>query len=175
MLGADTVIVPYLPPARFADADGVRAVAAELNGIAARLAGEGLRLGYHNHDHELAPLPDGTPALEALAAALDPAVLLEVDTYWAAVAGQDVPALLGRLGERVRYLHVKDGPVTRDDPMTAVGSGRMPVAEILAAAPAAWHVVELDRCATDMMTAVGDSLAWLAARGLAQPRDTSAH
>jgi hypothetical protein len=24
------------------------------------------------------------------------------------------------------------------------------------------------------MTAVGDSLAWLAARGLAQPRDTSA-
>ena len=130
---------------------------------------EGLRLGYHNHDHELAPLPDGTPALEALAAALDPAVLLEVDTYWAAVAGQDVPALLGRLGERVRYLHVKDGPVTRDDPMTAVGAGRMPVAEILAAAPAAWHVVELDRCATDMMTAVGDSLAWLAAAGLARP------
>jgi sugar phosphate isomerase/epimerase len=169
MLGADTVIVPYLPPARFADADGVRAVAAELNGIAARLAGQGLRLGYHNHDHEFAPLPDGTPALEALAAGLDPAVLLEVDTYWAAVAGQDVPALLGRLGERVGYLHVKDGPLTRDDPMTAVGAGRMPVAEILAAAPAAWHVVELDRCATDMMTAIGDSLAWLAARGLAQP------
>jgi sugar phosphate isomerase/epimerase len=150
-------------------------VAAELNGMAARLADEGLRLGYHNHDHELAPLPDGTPALEALAAQLDPVVLLEVDTYWAAVAGQDVPALLGRLGERVGYLHVKDGPVTRDDPMTAVGTGRMPVAEILAAAPAAWHVVELDRCATDMMTAVGDSLAWLAAQGLAQPGGTSAH
>jgi len=49
------------------------------------------------------------------------------------------------------------------------------VTEILAAAPAAWHVVELDRCATDMMTAVGDSLAWLAARGLAQPRGSSAH
>ena len=45
----------------------------------------------------------------------------------------------------------------------------------LAAAPAAWRVVELDRCATDMMTAVGDSLAWLAARGLAQPGGTSAH
>ena len=159
----------------FADQDSVRGVAAELNGTAARLAIEGLRLGYHNHDHELAPLPDGTTALEALAAALDPAVLLEVDTYWAAVAGQDVPALLGRLGERVRYLHVKDGPVTRDDPMTAVGAGRMPVAEILAAAPAAWHVVELDRCATDMMTAVGDSLAWLAGQGLAQPRGASAH
>jgi sugar phosphate isomerase/epimerase len=82
-----------------------------------------------------------------------------------------VAALLGRLGDRVRYLHVKDGPVVdRDDFMTVVGTGRMPVAEILAASPSVqWHVVELDRCATDMMTAVGDSLAWLAGQGLAQP------
>jgi len=168
-LGADTVIVPYLPPPRFADADGVRGVAAELNEASARLAGQGLRLGYHNHDFELSSLVGGVPALEVLADELDDAVLLEVDTYWAAVGGQDVAALLGRLGDRVRYLHVKDGPVVnRDDFMTAVGAGRMPVAEILAASPSAqWHVVELDRCATDMMTAVGDSLAWLTARGLA--------
>jgi sugar phosphate isomerase/epimerase len=169
-LGADTVIVPYLPPARFADVDSVRAVAAELNGMASRLAGDGLRLGYHNHDHELSTSVGGRPALEVLADALDDGVLLELDTYWAAVGGQDVPALLGRLGDRVRYLHVKDGPVTKDDPMTAVGAGRMPVAGILAAAGSAeWHVVELDRCATDMLTAVGDSLAWLAAHDLAQP------
>jgi sugar phosphate isomerase/epimerase len=110
----------------------------------------------------------GRTGLEALADALDPAVLLEVDTYWAAVGGQDVPALLGRLGDRVRYLHVKDGPVTKDDPMTAVGGGRMPVAEILAACPSAeWHVVELDRCATDVLTAVRDSLGWLTSHGLA--------
>jgi sugar phosphate isomerase/epimerase len=168
-LGADTVIVPYLPPPRFADADGVRGIAADLNEASARLAGEGLRLGYHNHDFELSSLIGGTPALEVLAGQLDDAVLLEVDTYWAAVGGQDVAALLGRLGDRVRYLHVKDGPIVdREDFMTAVGSGRMPVAEILAASPSAtWHVVELDRCATDMMTAVGDSLAWLTAQGLA--------
>ena len=168
-LGADTVIVPYLPPPRFADADGVRGVAAELNEASSRLAGQGLRLGYHNHDFELSSLVDGTPALEVLADQLDDAVLLKVDTYWAAVGGQDVPALLGGLGDRVRYLHVKDGPIVdREDFMTAVGSGRMPVAEILAASPSAtWHVVELDRCATDMLTAVGDSLAWLTAQGLA--------
>ena len=169
-LGADTIIIPYLPPPRFADADGVQALARELNELAAGLAGQGLRLGYHNHDFELSSLVGGVPALEVLADQLDDAVLLEVDTYWAAVGGQDVPALLGRLGNRVRYLHVKDGPVvSRDDFMTAVGAGRMPVAEILAASPSArWHVVELDRCATDMMTAVGDSLAWLVDRGLAE-------
>jgi sugar phosphate isomerase/epimerase len=149
----------------------VQAVARELNDIASWAADRGLRLGYHNHDFELSSLIGGRPALEVLADALDDRVVLEVDTYWAAVGGQDVPALLGRLGERVRYLHVKDGPaVDRDDFMTAVGSGRLPVAEILAACPSAeWHVVELDRCATDVLTAAGDSLAWLSAQGLAEP------
>jgi sugar phosphate isomerase/epimerase len=169
-VGTDTVIVPWAPPARVADADAVAALARDLNEAAAQAADHGLRLGYHNHDFELSSVIGGVPALVVLADALDPAVILEVDTYWAAVGGQDVPALLGRLGDRVRYLHVKDGPVTKDDPMTAVGSGRMPVAEILAACPSAeWHIVELDRCATDMLTAVGDSLAWLAGHGLATP------
>jgi sugar phosphate isomerase/epimerase len=166
-VGADTVIVPWASPERFADADAIAELARELNEGAARAAGLGLRFGYHNHAFELA-MVGGRTGLEALADALDPAVLLEVDTYWAAVGGQDVPKLLGRLGDRVRYLHVKDGPVTKDDPMTAVGGGRMPVAEILAACPSAeWHVVELDRCATDVLTAVRDSLSWLTSRGLA--------
>jgi sugar phosphate isomerase/epimerase len=147
----------------------VRALARELNELASQLAARGLRLGYHNHDFELSSLVGGVPALEVLARHLDDAVLLEVDTYWAAVGGQDVPALLGRLGDRVRYLHVKDGPVVdRNDVMTAVGTGRMPVAEILAANPSVeWHVVELDRCATDPMTAARASLAWLTGQSLA--------
>jgi sugar phosphate isomerase/epimerase len=169
-LGAGTVIVPYLPPARFTSADAVAQVAAELNEMAARAADAGLRFGYHNHDFELSSLVNGKPALEVLADSLDEGVLLEVDTYWAAVGGQDVPGLLARLGERASYLHVKDGPISKDEPMTAVGSGRMPVAEILAAAPfAQWHIVELDRCATDLLTAVEQSLRWLAAQGLAEP------
>jgi sugar phosphate isomerase/epimerase len=175
-VGADTVIVPWVDPERFADKDSITALARELNESAAKAADRGLRLGYHNHWFELESAVDGQTGLEALADALDPRVVLEVDTYWAAVGGQtvppgsQVPALLKRLGDRVRYLHVKDGPVTKDDPMTAVGTGRMPVPEILAAAPSAeWHVVELDRCATDMLTAVRESLEWLAAHDLAKP------
>jgi sugar phosphate isomerase/epimerase len=185
-VGADTVIVPSVPAERFADTAAIAALARDLNEAAARAADQGLRFGYHNHAFEFALVDGGRTGLELLADALDPAVLLEVDTYWAAVGavppggttlpnppGKDVPALLGRLGDRVRYLHVKDGPVTKDDPMTAVGGGRMPVAEILAACPSAeWHVVELDRCATDVLTAVRDSLTWLAGHGLATPVPT---
>ena len=168
-LGADTVIIPYLPPARFADADSVQALARELNEAAARLAGQGLRLGYHNHDFELSSLVGGMPALEVLADQLDDAVLLEVDTYWAAVGGQDVvrparpagqprrlPAHQGRPGGRQGRLHDRGR-------LRADAGGRDPGREPVRA----WHVVELDRCATDMMTAVGDSLAWLTAQGLA--------
>ncbi len=169
-VGGGTVIVPSVPRERFADADAIAALARELNEAAARAADCGLRFGYHNHDFELRPgrrpgrargtrgraRPGGDPrGRHLLGGGRRP-------------GPGAVPALLGRLGDRVRYLHVKDGPVTRDDPMTAVGTGRMPVAEILAAAPAAeWHVVELDRCATDMLTAVRDSIGWLTARGLA--------
>jgi sugar phosphate isomerase/epimerase len=174
-VGAGTVIVPWADPERFADADAISALARELNEGATRAADYGLRFGYHNHWFELESAVGGKTGLEVLADELAEGVILEVDTYWAAVGGQDVPALLARLGDRVRYLHVKDGPITREDPMTAVGQGRMPVADVLAAAPQAeWHVVELDRCATDMLTAVRESLEWLAGQGLATPASAGA-
>ncbi len=168
-IGTDSVIVPATPAEWFADRDAVDGTAARLNDAAKWAAGHGLRLGYHNHWWELESTVDGRPALEALAERLSPEVFLEVDVYWATVGGVDVPALLGRLGDRVRALHVKDGPATArskvDEPMTAVGSGTLPIGEILAAAPAqAQRIVELDRCGTDMFDALAESVAYLERR-----------
>jgi sugar phosphate isomerase/epimerase len=101
-------------------------------------------------------------ALEVLAERLDPRVVLEIDTYWAAVGGAQVPQLLERLGDRVVALHVKDGPIVKGEPHTAVGAGAMPVPEILAARPEAWRVVELDSCAGDIFEALAASHAYLA-------------
>ncbi len=167
-LGTDTIVVPMLSREGWEDADTVRRLAEQVNEWGRQAADEGLRIAYHNHWFEMADV-GGRPALEVFAAALEPEVLLEVDTYWAAVGGQDVPALLSRLGDRVRLLHLKDGPA--DDPMspmTAVGTGVIPVAQILAAAPAVeWNIVELDDCATDVLTAVRESAVWLRDHGLA--------
>ncbi|MEU1391378.1 MULTISPECIES: sugar phosphate isomerase/epimerase [unclassified Nonomuraea] len=161
-VGADLVIIPGgVPEAEFTTRDGLSRTADLLNGLAEQAAGHGMRIGYHNHWWEIEPRIDGRHAIEALADLLAPEVFLEIDTYWAAVGGADVPALLGRLAGRTLALHVKDGPVVKGEPHTAVGSGAMPVPEILAAAPDAWRIVELDTCATDLFTALADSHAHL--------------
>ncbi|GAA4206802.1 sugar phosphate isomerase/epimerase family protein [Actinocatenispora rupis] len=161
VLGLDAVIVPAVAPEQWADADGVARIADQLNDTAARAADRGLRIGYHNHWWELESRIDGRSALEALADKLAPEVILEVDVYWSTVGGEVTADLLGRLGDRVRYLHVKDGPAVRDAPMTAVGAGTVPITDILAAAPTAYRVVELDECATDMFDALAESHRYL--------------
>ncbi|HEY0260847.1 MAG TPA: sugar phosphate isomerase/epimerase [Lacisediminihabitans sp.] len=167
-LGITTVIDPHIDEERWTSRELIAGVAADLNRFAAIAADRGLSIGYHNHAFELENVIDGVPGLEILADHLDASVHLEVDTYWAAVGGQDPVALLQRLGDRVGFLHVKDGPITKDDrEQVAVGSGAVPVADIIAAAPDdALLVVELDDFAGDVFTAVADSYAWLTARGL---------
>ena len=167
VLGTDTVIAPSSRRELWTSAAGLDTLAGDLNAAADRAGAAGITVGYHNHGFELAHQIEGGYALEALARRLDPAVVLEVDTYWAHVAGADVVALLGRLGERVRFVHVKDGPGTPDEPMTAVGTGVLDVPAILHANPAVrWHVVELDECATDMVTALAESATYLAGTGV---------
>jgi sugar phosphate isomerase/epimerase len=161
-LGTDLAVVPAgIPHEDFTTPDGLARAAEILNSLSEQARSHGLRLGYHNHWWEIEPLIDGRHALEALADLLAPEVFLEIDTYWAAVCTDDVPALLRRLGDRVLALHVKDGPIVKGEPHTAVGDGRMPVPEILAAAPHALRVVELDDCATDIITALAGSHSYL--------------
>jgi sugar phosphate isomerase/epimerase len=161
-LGTDLVILPAgIAHEEFTTRDGVGRAADLLNSLSEQAAGHGLRLGYHNHWWEFEPLIDGVHAFEVLAAMTAPAVFFEVDTYWAAVGGAQVPEVLRRLGNKVLALHIKDGPVVKDQPHTAVGQGAMPVPEILAASPEARRIVELDSCATDVFEALADSLAYL--------------
>ncbi|MDN5906471.1 MAG: sugar phosphate isomerase/epimerase, partial [Micrococcaceae bacterium] len=162
-LGIGTIIDPHIDESRWASRESVAAIARELKDIAAQAAEHGLAVGYHNHAFELENRIDGTAALEVFAEEVGEAVVLEVDTYWAEVGGESAPELLGRLGDRVQALHVKDGPKTKNDlEQVAVGAGSMPIAEILAAAPQALRVIELDDFDGDVLEAVTDSYNFLA-------------
>jgi sugar phosphate isomerase/epimerase len=163
-IGVPTVIEPMIPESRWTDRDGIIAAAKDLSAVAEVAADRGLTVGYHNHWWELEHRIDGTPALEVFAEHLAPSVVLEVDTYWVYVAGVPPVELLGRLGDRVQFLHVKDGPGTYSDvDQVVVGTGVMPVREILAAAPQALRVVEFDDYAGDIIEALAASLAYVAA------------
>jgi sugar phosphate isomerase/epimerase len=170
-LGNSLVVVPFLPPERFADAASIDKAAEHLNLFNDAVRARGMRLGYHNHWWEFQQRIDGESAHARLFRQLDANVFAEVDTYWARVGGADPAQVVAALGERARLLHIKDGPA--DDPaaaMTAVGDGTMDIGAIAAVSHALWHVVELDRCATDMFDAIERSCAYLTTNGFAKGR-----
>lgn len=166
-LGISVVIDPHTDPARWQSAEDIAKIAQSLNAAAEKAAELGLTVGYHNHAFELESVIDGKHGLEILADNLAPEVILEVDTYWAAGGGADVPALLGRLGDRVQALHIKDGDGSKDvKKQVAVGDGSLPVWDYINAAPnMKYGVVELDDSAGDRFVAVADSFAYLTGKG----------
>ncbi len=162
-LGIGTVIEPFVGPDNWQDHDSVARTAEALNGAAEAAGKRGLRVGYHNHHFELESTIDGTTALEHFATLLDPAVVLEVDTYWAATGGADPVALLGRLGDRVRFIHIKDGPATLDTKaQVPAGEGTLPIWDIIdAAAGLEVGIVEFDDYDGDLFDGLARSLAFL--------------
>ena len=170
-LGCTRLVCPWKPQELFASLDGIRQVCDELNEANVVARAHGLTLSYHNHWAECARV-GGRPAYEIMLDRLAPDVLLEVDTYWAKTAGLDPAAMVRKLGERAPLLHIKDGPCVMDAPMTAVGDGIVDVPGIVAAGAGAteWLIVEIDRCATDMLEAVAKSYRYLVGKGLAYGR-----
>ena len=167
-LGAPCVVWHGWPrDPRYDTADGVRRLAAEFNEANAVAAAHGLGFAVHNHWWECEPV-GGTVAYRLLLAELDPSVGWELDAYWAAVAGLNPAAVATDLGERLRLLHLKDGPLRRHEPMAALGDGRLDIPAVLAAAGdrVEWAVVELDEVAGDPLEALGQSRAYLAGLGL---------
>lgn len=170
-LGYACHIVPGMAHDHFASLERAATSGAQFEEAARLLAGHGLRLGYHNHDFELAHPCNGKYPLESFFEAA-PSSFAQVDTYWVRVGGADLPAFLRRLGKQAPLLHIKDGPAVRGQPMTAVGRGVMDWPAIMGAVhpTTEWLVVELDECATDMIEAVAESYRFLTSKGWARGR-----
>ncbi|MBB5685965.1 sugar phosphate isomerase/epimerase family protein [Sphingobium boeckii] len=114
--------------------------ASMLNERAAALKPFGIRLGYHNHNLEFAPVA-GTTGWDILMAECDRDLIhFEVDAGWIATAGLDPVAFLRKHAGRVLQMHVKDVAAgnTQNFALSMkpaeVGSGVLDWARILPAA-----------------------------------------
>ena len=170
-LGTD-MLISGLGPKQFESAEAQKESFDALGQAVAVCADAGVKFGYHNHWWEFAEV-DGVLPYEAMLQAV-PGMFSQMDVYWASNFGAvDVPAVLARHAARVPVLHIKDGPLVRGEPHTAVGAGKMDIPAVIQAADEnvlQWLVVELDDCATDMTQAVRESCKYLVGEGLARGR-----
>ncbi len=163
-LGASFIIQPYFDPEKWKTREGVEELAGLLNEAAKKAAEEGLTVGYHNHHFEFLAEIDGAPAYEYFVNLLDEDVKLEIDTYWVAMAGYDPVGVVGELGDLVTHLHIKDGPLDREDDHAAnlvLGEGKIDLPALLDATRDKTWVVEFDASEGDILEDVAASVKYL--------------
>jgi sugar phosphate isomerase/epimerase len=167
-LGLDIACAGWGPD-QYRDMDAVKETAERINTIIDGLSSSGISLFLHNHYWEFNTI-DGKLAYDWIAE-MCPEVQFEIDVYWAANFGACDPAAeVAKFASRAPLLHIKDGPLEKEAAMTAVGTGKVDIPAVINAADDSvlrWLVVELDRCDTDMLTAVQESYAYLTGEGLA--------
>ena len=165
-LGCEYAIIPWIGE-DFRTGDAARRFVATLNPLGEKAKAAGLRLGYHNHDFELAPLDGvagqgGGTMWDLIVAETDPAlVALELDLYWVEYGGGSTTELIAQAPERYELLHFKDmsgeGDARKDAP---IGTGSLNLGPIAAGGSPGtkWYVVEQDVPA-DPLADVATSLA----------------
>ncbi len=127
-IGCDTLVVPWLDPDQFADADSVATTAERLTRLADLVADAGGSLHYHNHDHELVSIGDRT-GLEALIRQSGDALGFELDTGWIEAGGADPETFIEANADRIELLHLTD--CSDNGIPTEVGTGAVDVTNCL--------------------------------------------
>jgi len=125
---------------------------------------------HHNHDMEFARF-DGRFGMDILMDATDPSLVkVELDVYWAKVAGVDPLTYLNRLDGRAPLLHVKDMTAAEPHTFEIVGEGIIdfgPIFEAGAQQGVDWYIVEQDVCPRGELESVRMSCANILGRGWA--------
>jgi sugar phosphate isomerase/epimerase len=145
------------------DIDGYRRIAERFNHAGEVAKRAGIRLGYHNHDFEFAPL-EGKLPYDVLLEVTDPKyVCFEMDLYWITKGGQNPLSYFARWPGRIPLVHVKDAAAAAPHRMTDVGAGMINWQRMLASGAQAGvrhFFVEHDE-APDAFASITASYAYL--------------
>ena len=140
-LGIKCAVIPWLGfNGDLAYEEGRRIIAE-----AAELASQnGLAIAYHNHAHEFL---NGTDVVSDLARDI-PALKLEPDVFWLAVAGIDAVPYLKKHRDRLIYLHIKELGEGAEGVNLVPGEGNAHLAAVLEYGKEIgleWSILEAER------------------------------
>jgi sugar phosphate isomerase/epimerase len=182
-LGLDKVVCGF-GPADFENVEAMKRTAEQVNYMGEILAKNGFILFQHNHDFEFQRI-DGKLKYDIYREMLDVDVKLEMDSFWSTNLGNEDPVeMLKHYADDTILLHMKDGVakqkvggdnmvngiLERDVKMMPLGTGELPIVDLMKAAPAQTQavIVELDTCIIDMKTAIRQSYEYMISNGLAE-------
>lgn len=136
-IGCKNLIIPGAP---HSNKEEIATLVAKINEWQPKLEANGITLHYHNHWQEFVPNEDGSVTYDALVN--ETKVFLQIDTYWAYVADKDPVALMDLYGDRVKFIHLKDG--TKDKIGKSLGLGTAPVKAVLEKAEATGRTIVVE-------------------------------
>lgn len=128
-LGSNRLILAWSDPKTEAEAE---ALVKDLEQWRFRLMEKGVKLGYHNHAQEFAPIEGGRSLMDYIIE--ETQVFLEIDTYWVYAAGEDPLKWMRRCfaESRLPVIHIKDG--LADGAGKPLGLGTAPWRDVWACA-----------------------------------------
>jgi sugar phosphate isomerase/epimerase len=104
VLGADTLIIPW--DERAWNSNEVDKFINDLNKLYAKLAAEGFRFGFHNHDQEF-NTHKGATFWDHIAKSTPKAFVLQMDVGWVTLAEKDPVEYINRYPNRTLTTHIK--------------------------------------------------------------------
>jgi len=171
--GFEYAVLPYIPPEQRGGLDTFKRLADILNKSGEKANAAGLKLCYHNHAFEFEPL-QGTTGFEILMHDTHKNLAsLELDIFWASVAGHDPVALLKKYSGRIALLHIKDKksgfPIQYNEKVPPntfreAGNGSIDIPAVLAAAKKSavqHYFVEQDQTPGSPLDSLRQSYQWL--------------
>lgn len=163
VLGAEQVGVAWLKESENDAVDEAKLMKAaeRLNAMCPAAQAAGMKVFYHTHGYEFHEGDPEAKLFDKFVQALTPeCVVLQLDVYWVAYAGQDPVKLINRYADRTLSLHIKDmatsqtvapfdgskwpGPLT-DESFAVIGQGKLDWPSLFEAAKAAnvrWYIIE---------------------------------
>lgn len=163
-IGQDYMVLAYLLPPERKSLDDYKKIAENLNKAGEVCKQAGIQLCYHNHEFEFEAL-NGTLPFDILTNETDAGLVkVELDLYWATVAGQDPVALFKKHKGRVALWHVKDMDKTPKKNFTEVGNGVIDFATIFKHAKTSGmkhFFVEQDVCPGSPFDSIKQSIGYI--------------